>query len=138
MVGVLIGSDFLVKGAIEVANNFGVREAVIGVGILAFGTSLPEVATSIIAALKKENNIALGNIVGSSIFNILGIGGVTLVASNKLDLVQVDMNLYDLFPFMLSSLIFLVFYIFKLNINKLYGFLFVLFYILWITLIFLN
>jgi len=75
--GLLIcGSHFLVTGAVSIASRWGVSEAVIGITVVAVGTSLPELATSAIAAFKKHNDIAIGNIVGSNIFNILGILGV--------------------------------------------------------------
>ncbi|MDR0304617.1 MAG: calcium/sodium antiporter [Chitinispirillales bacterium] len=75
--GLLVaGANFLVKGAVDLALSWGVSEAVIGLTIVAVGTSLPELATSAIAAFKKQNDIAIGNIVGSNIFNILGILGV--------------------------------------------------------------
>ena len=138
LIGVVLGSDLLVKGAIDIAKNFGIREAIIGVGVLAFGTSLPELATSVIAAIKKESNIAIGNIVGSSIFNILAIGGATLLASNKYDLENTVINIYDLFPFILATLILVLFFKFKFTITKLYGCFLVIFYILWITFIFLS
>ena len=138
LIGVVLGSDLLVKGAIDIAKNFGIREAIIGDGVLAFGTSLPELATSVIAAIKKESTIAIGNIVGSSIFNILAIGGATLLASNKYDLENTVINIYDLFPFILATLILVLFFKFKFTITKLYGFFLVIFYILWITFIFLS
>lgn len=72
-----VGARLLTTGAVDLARGFGVSELVIGLTIVAAGTSLPEVAASISAALKKEPNIALGNIVGSNIFNILGILGIT-------------------------------------------------------------
>ena len=70
------GAHLLVKGAVELATDWGVSEAVIGLTIVAVGTSLPELATSVIAAIKRQNDIAIGNIVGSNIFNILFILGV--------------------------------------------------------------
>jgi cation:H+ antiporter len=72
----IAGADFLVKGAVVLALKWGVSETVIGLTIVAVGTSLPELATSAIAAFKKQNDIAIGNIVGSNIFNILCILGV--------------------------------------------------------------
>ena len=138
LIGVVLGSDLLVKGAIDIAKNFGIREAIIGVGVLAFGTSLPELATSVIAAIKKESTIAIGNIVGSSIFNILAIGGATLLVSNKYDLENTVINIYDLFPFILATLILVLFFKFKFTITKLYGFFLVIFYILWIAFIFFS
>lgn len=76
--GVLIlGSHLFVTGAVETARAYGVTEAVIGLTLVAAGTSLPELATSIVAAIKKESDVAIGNIVGSNIFNILCILGLT-------------------------------------------------------------
>ena len=76
-IGVLAGgSSLLVKGATEMARALGASEALIGLTIVAAGTSLPELATSLVAALKKQSDIAIGNVVGSNIFNILAILGV--------------------------------------------------------------
>ena len=71
------GVPFFVDGAVGLARAIGVSEAVIGLTIVALGTSLPELATSVIAAIKKEEDIAIGNIIGSNIFNILAILGVS-------------------------------------------------------------
>lgn len=75
----VLGGDFFVKGAVEVAKRFNLSEAVIGLTIVAIGTSLPELFTSLIAAIKKEADIAIGNIIGSNIFNLLGILGLTSI-----------------------------------------------------------
>ena len=75
----VIGARLLVDSATTLARTFGISEAVIGLTIVAVGTSLPEMATSIIAAIRKQTEIAVGNIVGSNIFNIFGILGVTAV-----------------------------------------------------------
>ncbi len=71
------GSRLLILGATEIARTFGVSEAVIGLSLVAVGTSLPELATSIIAAVRRHPDVAVGNVVGSNIFNILGILGIT-------------------------------------------------------------
>ena len=77
-IGVLIlGSNFLVTGATALAKVFGASEAFIGLTIVAAGTSLPELATSLVAAVKKQSDIAIGNVVGSNIFNILAILGIS-------------------------------------------------------------
>jgi cation:H+ antiporter len=81
MAGVLIGAELLVRGAIEVAREFGLSEAVIGLTLVAIGTSLPELATSVMAAWRKHADVAFGNIIGSCIFNILGILGVTALVA---------------------------------------------------------
>ena len=139
LIGVSLGANLLIEGSIDLAKYYGIREAVIGLGVLAFGTSLPEVATSIIAAIKKENNIAIGNIVGSNIFNILGIGGVTiLVSGNEFSNLNNIITLDDIIPFILSTIILVYFYKFNSSINRIYGIIFVVFYLIWIFYIFLN
>jgi len=73
----ILGARFLVTSAIDIARDFNVSETVIGLTIVAVGTSLPELVTSVMAALRKHSDIAFGNIVGSNIYNLLGILGVT-------------------------------------------------------------
>lgn len=76
--GLLVGGAYLlVEGAIALARDFGLSEAVIGLTIVAVGTSLPELATAVVAAMRKQSDIIVGNILGSNIFNILAILGVT-------------------------------------------------------------
>lgn len=77
LAGLFIGADILVKAATSIAREFGISEAVIGLTIVAVGTSLPELATSVVAAFRRHSEMALGNVVGSNIFNILGILGIT-------------------------------------------------------------
>lgn len=77
LVALMVGARFLVDGAVSIARGYGISEAFIGLTIVAVGTSLPELATSLIAAFRRQSEIAVGNIVGSNIFNVLGILGVT-------------------------------------------------------------
>lgn len=77
IVGVLLGGKLLVEGAIELAEVYNIDESIVGLTVVALGTSLPELATSIIAALKRETDLAVGNVLGSNIYNIFGIGGIT-------------------------------------------------------------
>jgi cation:H+ antiporter len=79
----VFGADKFVEGAVEIARGFGVSELVIGLTIVAAGTSLPEVATSVIAAVKKQTDIAVGNVIGSNIFNSLGVLGLAGSVSPK-------------------------------------------------------
>ena len=79
IVGLSLGADLFVDGSVFIARFFGISEVVIGMSIVAFGTSLPELATSAMAAYKKESAISIGNIIGSNIFNILCVLGVTSV-----------------------------------------------------------
>lgn len=74
---VVLGGTFLVDGAVTLAQSFGISETVIGLTVVAVGTSLPEFVTSVLAAIRRQGDVAFGNIVGSNIYNILGIGGFT-------------------------------------------------------------
>lgn len=77
LIAVMVGAKYLVESATIIARHLGVSEAMIGLSIVAIGTSLPELATTVAAAIKGEREIALGNIIGSNIFNILAILGLT-------------------------------------------------------------
>jgi cation:H+ antiporter len=79
IIGLYFGSELLVTNAVLISREFGISERVIGVTIVAIGTSLPELITSIIAALSKRTDLALGNILGSNIMNILSIIGITAI-----------------------------------------------------------
>ncbi|MEA3279442.1 MAG: calcium/sodium antiporter [Thermodesulfobacteriota bacterium] len=73
--GVVIGAEIVVNSAISIMHTFGISEKFIGLTVVAFGTSLPELATSVVAAIKKEMDISIGNLVGSNVFNILSVLG---------------------------------------------------------------
>ncbi len=79
LVGIVLGSDFTVDGATVIAKTFGMSDRLIGLTIVALGTSLPELVTSIVAGKKGNSDIAVGNVVGSNIFNILFVLGLTAV-----------------------------------------------------------
>lgn len=76
LVGVLFGADFLVKGAVTLAREAGIPQEVIGLTVVALGTSLPELATALVAAWRKHSDVALGTVFGANIYNILGIMGI--------------------------------------------------------------
>lgn len=97
--GLILGANLLIEAATAIAREFGVSEAVIGLTIVAVGTSLPELATSVVAAFRRQADIALGNVVGSNIFNILGILGITAVVVPVP--VETSMAVFDI-PFMLA------------------------------------
>jgi len=78
--GLVVGANFLVEGAVEAAEYLGVSRSAIGLSIVALGTSLPELATAIAAAFRRHCDVAIGNVVGSNIFNLLGVMGVTATA----------------------------------------------------------
>jgi len=75
----VVGADFLVDGSTSIARRFGVPDAIIGLSLVALGTSLPELATAIVAAIRRHSDVVLGNVIGSSIFNILAILGATAI-----------------------------------------------------------
>lgn len=79
LIGLVVGGNWIVSGAIKLASGFGISESLIGLTVVAIGTSLPELATSAIAAYKKQADIAIGNVVGSNIFNIFCILGISSV-----------------------------------------------------------
>jgi cation:H+ antiporter len=81
LVMLVLGSRWLVNGAVEIASRFGVSDLVISLTIIAAGTSLPEIATSVLASMKGERDIAVGNVVGSNIFNLLAVLGITGVVA---------------------------------------------------------
>lgn len=104
--GLSFGADGLVNGAKRIAFDLGVSERIVGITIVAFGTSIPELVTSVIAALKKEMDISVGNILGSNIFNIFGILGTTAIVkeiSVESQLIKIDF----LFVIGISILLFL-------------------------------
>ncbi|TGY88330.1 calcium/sodium antiporter [Marinicauda algicola] len=76
-----VGANLIVEGASDIAALMGVSEAVIGLTVIAFGTSLPELATAAVAALKRHSEVAIGNVIGSNIFNVFAVGGITGISA---------------------------------------------------------
>ncbi|MEQ8292420.1 MAG: calcium/sodium antiporter [Roseovarius sp.] len=103
----LLGARFLVDGAIGLAQRFGMPEEVIGLTIVAIGTSMPELVTSVIAARKGQGDVAFGNVVGSNIFNILGILGITAIVSPLA--VPESIAGFDIWVMLAATVVFLVF-----------------------------
>jgi len=97
----VVGSRVFLDGAIGLARAFGVSELVIGLTIVAAGTSLPETATSIVAAIRGQRDIAVGNVVGSNVFNILGVLGVTSLLAPGVIEVASSMRVFDI-PVMIA------------------------------------
>ncbi len=81
IIGLPIGADFLIDGARGIALSIGVSEAVIGLTLVAIGTSLPELATTVVAAMRRQTDVAIGNVIGSNIFNITAIIGVAAMVA---------------------------------------------------------
>ena len=129
-----LGSEVLIKGAISLASKLGISERIIGVTIIAFGTSIPELSTSIVAIINKEQNISLGNLIGSNIFDMLGVIGITGILS---PIVISDKGLIDSDLIWMVSLAFLilplVFFPNKMKLARVEGVLLLLFYLLFIN-----
>lgn len=131
IVGLGLGGTLFVKGAREIALMFGVSEAIIGLTVVALGTSLPELITSVVAAIKGHSDISLGNIVGSNIFNILFVIGVTAVISPFT--VSQDRYLFMIgIPFMMGLAVLILFFSATGNrISRIEGALFTTIYIVY-------
>lgn len=116
------GADFLVSSAIDIATLLNIEERIIAVTVVAIGTSVPELATSIVAALKKEVDLAVGNIVGSNIFNLLAVLGITALYK-EIEIMNNDILSIDyLFMFIITVIFGVMLYFFdKGKINKLKG-----------------
>jgi len=130
LTGLYFGGQFIVESAIKIARSFEISEAIIGLTIVAVGTSLPELATSIVAAIKKNSDIAVGNVVGSNIFNVFFILGVSgLIRPLPLgNITMVDL-LVALFA---SLLLFLFCFTFKgRKINRVEGLIFLVIYVVY-------
>ena len=124
-----LGSEVLIKGSISLATKLGISERIIGVTIVAFGTSIPELSTSIVAIINKEQNISLGNLIGSNIFDMLGVIGITGILS---PIVISDIGLIDSDLIWMLSLAFLilplVFFPNKMKFGRIEGVILLLFY----------
>jgi len=132
-VGLWAGSELLINGAVSLATDFGVSERVIGVTVVSIGTSIPELAASIIAVLKKEKSISIGNLIGSNIFNILAVLGITSLIT-PIELKDVGLLNYDIFWMLgISFLVLpLVFFPKKLRLDWRHGILLLTLYIVFI------
>ncbi len=133
-VGLPLGANVLITSATSIAVNIGVSEEVIGLTVVAIGTSLPELATSIAAAFRREVNLLFGNVIGSNMFNILGIAGAAAIIS-PLQLTDRIEGL-SLTALLLTSVCLAPFIIFKKSINRFIGFIFILFYMIYLVCLF--
>lgn len=113
--GLIVGSDLFIDGSVKLARLLGASEFLIGLTIVAVGTSLPELVTSIVAAIKNESDILVGNIVGSNIFNILAIIGIAAMITT-INLSQV--NIIDLLVMLFFSVIILPMSLFNKLISR--------------------
>ncbi|SHF71545.1 calcium/sodium antiporter [Ornithinibacillus halophilus] len=135
LVGIVIGGEMVVSNGTEIAYSLGMSETLVGLTIIAVGTSLPELVTSITAALKKESEIALGNIVGSNIFNILFVLGSASVIS---PLVVNTKVFTDIFVMIILTVLLMIFSRTKFRVGKIEGSVLVILYILYMIFIILR
>jgi cation:H+ antiporter len=133
VVGVFLlkyGADFLVDATKQLATNFGISDRIIAVSVVAIGTSIPELATSIIAAIKKEDNLAVGNLIGSNVFNVLAVLGIT-ASVKEIKMVDAEILSFDyLWMIVITLVVGLFIYTFsKSQISRKEGVLLLLIYI---------
>ncbi len=119
LIGLPLGAELLVDNASIIARRYGVSDAVIGLTLVAIGTSLPELATTVMAALRKQADVALGNVIGSNMFNLLAIIGITALVGR----IPVDPQFlqFDLWVMLAASLMLIPFVIFKQDIGRKWG-----------------
>ncbi len=119
LVGLPLGANLLVDGATSIARSFGVSETVIGLTLVAVGTSLPELATTVMAAIRRHADVALGNVIGSNLFNLLGIIGVAVLVGP----IPVDPSFMtkDLWVMLASTLLLIPFVFMARDITRAWG-----------------
>jgi cation:H+ antiporter len=136
LVLLVLGSRFLVDGATSLARTMGFSELLIGLTLVAAGTSLPELATSVVAALKNERDIAVGNVVGSNVFNLLGVLGLSaIVARTPLRVPTASLHLD--FPVMIAAAaLCLVFFYTGRRLSRWEGVFFLVAYVVYVVVLF--
>ncbi|MQQ08715.1 calcium/sodium antiporter [Epibacterium sp. SM1979] len=119
LIGLPLGADLLVDNATLIARTYGISETVIGLTLVAVGTSLPELATTTMAAIRRQADVALGNVIGSNMFNLLAIIGITTFVGQ----IPVDPEFlrFDLWVMLGASVILVPFVFFKQDITRIWG-----------------
>ncbi len=117
-----LGADLVVEGGVGLASSWGVSEAVIGLSLIALGTSLPELSTTMIAALHKSSDVAIGNVIGSNLFNILAILGITALLTD----IPVDPQFmrFDLWVMFGVAIILWIYVLAKITLGRITGLVF--------------
>ena len=133
LVGLPLGADLLVDSAVVIATRFGVSDTVIGLTLVALGTSLPELATTTMAALRKQADVALGNVIGSNMFNLLAIIGIASLVGP----IPVDKSFlyFDLWVMLAASAMLMPFVFFKQDIGRVWGAALTALYLLYIIVV---
>jgi cation:H+ antiporter len=137
LIGLPLGASLFVDSSVEIAKMFGVSDSVIGLTLVAAGTSLPELATTLVAALRRQADVALGNVIGSNIFNLLAIMGVTALVGPVP--VVWPFLAYDLWAMLGASLL-LIPFVFsgKLELTRRWGFGLTVLYVAYLIMVVLH
>jgi cation:H+ antiporter len=133
LIGLPLGADLLVDSSVAIATEYGVSETVIGLTLVAIGTSLPELATTVMAAIRKHADVALGNVIGSNMFNLLAIIGITTLVGP----IPVDREFlqFDLWVMLGASLLLFPFVFLRQDIGRLWGVALTVLYVLYIVVV---
>jgi len=133
------GSEWFIDGAIMLANSFGISERIIGITVVSVGTSIPELVTSLVAVFNKEKSISLGNLLGSNIFNVFAVLGITSLVT---PLKVIDQNIidYDIYIMLFFAAIILplIFFPKKLVLGRKEGVIILLLYTIYVYQLFFN
>ena len=119
LIGLPLGAQLLVNAAVNIATSFGVSETVIGLTLVAIGTSLPELATTVVAALRRHAEVALGNVIGSNLFNLLGIIGVASFFG-QIPVAESFLR-FDLWVMLAASAVLAPFVLMRINMSRVMG-----------------
>ncbi|GAA0295987.1 calcium/sodium antiporter [Rhodovulum strictum] len=133
LIGLPLGADLLVDSSIEIARALNVSETVIGLTLVAIGTSLPELATTVMAALRRQADVALGNVIGSNMFNLLAIVGVASFFGNIP--VPAEMLRFDLWVMLAAALLMLPFVFRGWPLTRAWGIVFSVLFVVYIALV---
>tara|TARA_Y100001970_G_scaffold271663_1_gene367380 strand:- start:1454 stop:2386 length:933 start_codon:yes stop_codon:yes gene_type:complete len=134
-VGIFIGGKVFLDSSLDIFTSLGFEQTIIGISILAIGTSLPELATVVISYIRKKGSIGIGNVIGSNIMNILFVflPGVLIVQSRNLNFfIPENINIH-LYILILSTLIILILSLLKFSISKFTSLIFIIFYVIYIS-----
>ena len=133
------GSEWFIDGAIMLADSFGISERIIGITVVSVGTSIPELVTSLVAVLNKEKSISLGNLLGSNIFNVFAVLGITSLVT-PLSVLDKSIINYDIYVmlFFAAMILPLIFFPKKLVLGRKEGVIILLLYIVYVYQLFLN
>ncbi|MBT5603518.1 MAG: calcium/sodium antiporter [Gammaproteobacteria bacterium] len=129
-----LGADLVVRGGVGLAASWGIKESVIGLSLVALGTSLPELSTTLVAAFHKNSDVAIGNVIGSNLFNILAILGITAILTDIP--VSADFMEFDIWVMLAASLTLWIAALLKASLGRLMGAFYLGSYLLYIWILF--